>query len=128
MDVILDSNIYLGDIRFAKTGFEGLFAYLRRTNRNLVIPEVVFHEVLARHKDRLNDFIRQAKSNWSSVQLWKLSDGTDLPEIDVEAVSKSLDGRLRQPTKWVKSVIYGKNSKITPMDVAFRGINRVKTC
>jgi hypothetical protein len=27
MDVILDSNIYLSDIRLARAGFEGLFAY-----------------------------------------------------------------------------------------------------
>jgi hypothetical protein len=26
MDIILDSNIYLGDIRFVKAGFDGLFA------------------------------------------------------------------------------------------------------
>jgi hypothetical protein len=126
VDVILDSNIYLADIRFAKTGFEGLFAYLRRTNRNLVIPEVVFHEVLARHKDRLSEFIKQAKSNWSNVQLWKLSDRVDLPNVDIEAASKLLLERLRQPTKSLKSVIYGKNSKISLMDVALRGINRIK--
>jgi hypothetical protein len=126
MDVILDSNIYLGDIRFEKTGFEGLFAYLKRAGHHLVIPEVVFQEVLARHRDRLTEFVRQAKSSWNNVRLWKLSDGVGLPTIDVEAASKSLSERLNQPAKLVKSIRYGKNSKITTMDVALQGINRIK--
>lgn len=126
MDIILDSNIFLSDIRLAKAGFEGLFAYLRRTGNHLVIPEVVFQEVLARHKDRLSDSIDRANSSWNNVRHWQLSDGVNLPEVDVDAASKALFARLNQPTKWVKSIRYDNSSKITPMDVALRGINRLK--
>jgi len=126
MDVILDSNIYLSDIRFAKAGFEGLFAYLRRTGHHLVIPEVVFEEVLARHRARLAEAINQATSSWNNARRLQPSGGVSLPNIDIDAESKSLLKRLLQPTNWVKSVRYGKNSKITPMDVALRGIHRVK--
>jgi hypothetical protein len=126
MDVILDSNIYLSDIQFAKAGFEGLFAHLKRTGDHLVIPEVVFQEVLARHKERLTESINQARSSWNNVRHWQLSDGVNLPEINVEAASKSMFQRLNQPAKGLKSIRYDKNSKITAMDIALRGIHRIK--
>jgi hypothetical protein len=126
MDVILDSNIFLADIRFEKSGFEGLFDYLKRTGHHLIIPEVVFQEVLARHKDKLSEWFEKAKSNCANLRQWQVSGDLRLPPIDIEAESKALFLRLNQPTPWVRAIRYGKNSEITAMDVALRGIHRVK--
>jgi PIN domain len=53
MDVILDSNIFLSDIRMESIGFKNLFDYLRRTGSKLVIPHLVREEVVHRHAERL---------------------------------------------------------------------------
>jgi hypothetical protein len=37
MDIILDSNVYLSDIRMESIRFKNLFDYLRRTRSLLVI-------------------------------------------------------------------------------------------
>jgi len=46
MDVILDANAFLSDIRFQNVPFQSLLAYLKRLKHTIIIPEVVFQEVL----------------------------------------------------------------------------------
>jgi hypothetical protein len=54
MDVILDSNIFLSDIRMESISFKNLFDYLRRTDSVLVIPHLVREEVVYRQADHLH--------------------------------------------------------------------------
>jgi hypothetical protein len=91
-----------------KSGFEGLFDYLKRTGHHLIIPEVVFQEVLARHKDRLSELFEKAKSNCANLRQWQVSGDLRLPPIDIEAESKALFLRLNQPTPWVSHSLWQK--------------------
>src|SRR5271166_4312227 len=104
MDVILDANAFLSDIRFQNVPFQSLLAYLKRLKHTIIIPEVVFQEVLARHKDKLVEARDNAKNKWENLHRWRVLKQEKFPEIDVEAESTALEKRLHQPSPWVKSV------------------------
>ena len=53
MDVVLDSNIILSDPRMYGNRMQSLFRYLLRTQSSLVIPIIVWDEVLARYAARI---------------------------------------------------------------------------
>jgi len=50
MDVMLDSNGYLSDLRMESIGFKNLFDYLRRTKCSLVLPRLVREETVAKYR------------------------------------------------------------------------------
>jgi hypothetical protein len=64
MDVILDSNAYLSDIRMESIKFKNLFDYLRRTKSSLVLPRLVQEEMIAKYR-RLLDV--QAKKTGQAI-------------------------------------------------------------
>jgi hypothetical protein len=49
MNVVLDANIYLADPRMEGVAFKSLLDYLRKKQSTLIIPQIVFDEVIARY-------------------------------------------------------------------------------
>lgn len=61
MDVILDSNVLLSDIRMESIRFKNLFDYLRRTNSSLVIPRLVREEAASKLRSMLETQARKTE-------------------------------------------------------------------
>jgi len=62
MDVALDSNEFLSDPRMAGVHFQTLLAYLRKTQSRLLIPKIVWDEVIARYPERISEPHKKAAS------------------------------------------------------------------
>jgi hypothetical protein len=124
MDVILDSNVILEDPAFVRAQFGELFAYLRRTNSRLVIPTTVRDEVEARFRERLSEFIEDARNAWEHVK--KLSGGSysSLPHVDVSRAVKSLRDRMQHPNRDVLDSLFPELRDVEFDEVVRRGIER----
>jgi hypothetical protein len=124
MEVLLDSNIYLQDVRMAKNPFGELFAYIRRTDSSLLLPGLVREEVLARYSEMLQVASRRAKQAYSD--LWALTE-TDEPLFDAPNAAdevQSLDERMRSPVAGITSRVIEEYESVDLMEVARRGIHR----
>ena len=53
MDIILDSNVYLSDIRLQSNRFANFFDYVRRTRSSIILPALVRDEVAQKHREKL---------------------------------------------------------------------------
>ena len=60
MDVILDSNAYISDIRMESIRFKNLFDYLHRTKSCLVLPRLVREEMIAKYRKLLDEQAQKA--------------------------------------------------------------------
>jgi hypothetical protein len=124
MEVLLDSNIYLQDVRMAKNPFGELFAYIRRTGSSLLLPGLVREEVLARYSEQLQVASRKASQAYSD--LWALTE-TDEPPFDAPNIAdevQSLEERMRSPAAGITSRVIEGYESVDLMEVARRGIHR----
>ena len=126
MDVILDSNLYLSDVRMESIKFKNLFDYLRRTKSRLVLPRLVREEVIARHKHLLEN---QAKKTQRAVDdLNKLivhshsRKSFSAPNSKYEA--RALRQKFRAPSKKVVVRYYPETDGVDIAEVYLRGVNR----
>src|SRR6266436_3667237 len=126
MDVILDANIFLSDLKFQGTHFAELFAYLRRTGDSLVVPTVVMEEVLERYKDRLRDDLNRAKSSWVRLAATKITSHASFPQLDLDKEVQSYRQQLLSPAQGVAVLQYADVSEIDINEIARRGIRRKK--
>jgi PIN domain-containing protein len=126
MDVILDSNIFLHDLKFRGTQFGELFAYLRRTGCKLVLPTLVAQEVLERYRDQLRSNLSKAKNSWAGLTAVTMTDHSALPYIDLEKEIQVLSNKLNNPALGVDVVQYSDVDGIDPNEIARRGTKRLK--
>jgi len=143
MDVILDSNIILSDPRMYGNKMQFLFRYLLRTQSSLVIPKVVWDEVLARYADRIQDEHRNLIKTLSRLHgMYFDMQLPSVPPLDLQQQRKYLEVRLLHPEliliredfdkssprlwKQVPCVQTGNYSAISTEELTTRAINRVK--
>ena len=124
MDVLLDSNVYLEDVRLAGNQFTELFTYLRRTASRLLLPHLVREEVASRYTQRLRDASRKAQS--AHQDLWKLTTSKVAPFTapDLNDQLKAMDERMHSPSKGVKVVDVDDYSPIDFKELVNRGVQR----
>jgi hypothetical protein len=126
MDVILDSNAYLSDIRMESIKFKNLFDYLRRTKSSLVVPRLVREETVAKYKSLLE--AQTKKTDQAVDQLNRLiidkasriSFSTPEPKYEVRDLRK----KFRAPAKGISVRYYPDTSGIDVSDVFLRGVKR----
>jgi len=126
MDIILDANIYLEEPRMAGTHFQELFAHLRRTGSRLILPEVVFQEVLARYHDDLVTHVQKVASAWEKMRARAVSDPGGYPGPDVNGQVAELRKRLLKPAPGVEVVLYDDFSGVDVKELVRRGVNRIR--
>jgi hypothetical protein len=126
MDVILDTNILLGDVKFARTQFSELFAYLRRSNSRLVVPSVVLGELLERYEEKLTARLNTARGSWKELRQWCVSDPGDCPRIDIVGQVQTLRKKMQQPASGVTAFIQSDARNIDVDEIARRGIKRIR--
>ena len=132
MDVILDSNIYIGPLLsqrrniFRSNVFVELFTYLRRTKSSLVIPGPVLHEVIKKYSDLISESIKQGQDSWTSLQLTAMSAVADcfLPNHDAEV--KAFQQELLNANRGFEVTILEDYRDISLAEVVRRGVNRVR--
>lgn len=95
MDVVLDSNIYLSDIRMESIKFKNLFDYLRRTKSTLVLPRLVREETVGKYRYKLDNQSRKAASAVQELNKF-IVDKKD--EIHFDAPDLKYAVRLQRPT------------------------------
>lgn len=99
MDILLDSNIYYGQFYFDSMSFKSLFAYLGNKKSRLLLPEVVYDEVVDNYSEILDKFHSTQKSlqSYSNVLFRPPQEITQTPkealrkyQISLKKIIKSL--------------------------------------
>ncbi|MCI0561036.1 MAG: PIN domain-containing protein, partial [Nitrososphaera sp.] len=126
MDVILDSNAYLTDIRMESIKFKNLFDYLRRTKSSLVLPRLVREETVAKYKHMLEVQARkaaQAVHNLNRLIIDAKSQiGFHSPNSKYQI--RDLRKKFRAPATGVSVLYYPETKALDVSDVFLRGIRR----
>jgi predicted nucleic acid-binding protein len=126
MLVILDTNVFLTDLRLQSINFENLFSYLRRTQSKIILPQLVREELIATYKRSLEDAVYRVEAAWKPYSKLILSeDPPDFDPIDIKDEARQLRRRLRNPPKGIniETVLDMKGVSLT--DVFLRGIHRI---
>ncbi len=106
--------------------FAELFAYLRRTGSQLVIPMLVFNEVTERYRDRLNKTVRDAQSAWSQLRKSSVSDIGPFRGPDVGREVNEMRKKLRRPADGVRSILYADVRNVKVQEIVRRGAKRIR--
>lgn len=127
MDIVLDSNIFRGDILLRSKDFEILNDYLDKTSSGLLIPQIVFDEISGLYsrvlKDRIADFSKAA----NNITLTLTEEDTSFKprEIDVEAETEKYKEFIKSKFKIKdRHILPYKNDYLT--EIASRAIARQK--
>jgi hypothetical protein len=132
MDVILDSNIYIGPLLsqgrsiFSSNAFVELFTYLRRTKSNLILPGPVFHEVIKKYSDIIGGSIKKAQDSWISLQHDTMSVLMDCSPPDRDAEVKRFWEKLLNPGLGFQVILLEDYKEISVAEVVRRGVHRVR--
>jgi hypothetical protein len=126
MDAILDSNVFLSDVKFQGTQFPELFAYLRRTGDTLVLPNLVMEETLERYGEQLKNTLNQAKGAWELFRKTRMSSHPKFPYVDFDKEVQEYKQRLLAPAPSVNVLQYVDVSGVHVNEIARRGIKRIK--
>jgi hypothetical protein len=126
MDVILDSNAYLSDIRMESIKFKNLFDYLRRTKSSLVVLRLVREETVGKYMARLAN---QSKKAATAVQelnrlILDKDDQTHFYAPDVRYAVRHLRAKFRAPAKGISVVYYPETTGVDVSEVFLRGVKR----
>ncbi len=124
MDVLLDSNIYLQDLKLEGNQFTELFTYLRRTGSRILLPHLVREEVLARCRYKLWDATRKLESARENLSKLKITAGPYWGSIDFDHELKLVDERMHSPSKGVQVVDIDEYSAVDVKEVVMRGVQR----
>lgn len=124
MDIFLDSNIYLSDMRMESNRFSSLFDYIRRTRSHLVLPALVRDEVVARHREKLVEQIRKTEKQFKELQRYSL-DKLRLTSPVPKSETNALKRLLRAPAKGIRIKFYPDTDGVDVNEVIRRGINRI---
>src|SRR5208282_3704137 len=97
MYIILDSSIFIEDLRLADTEFRVLFEGLRRGGHKLLVPDIVFHETTNKQRERLReDFDRATSALRKFSKLAAKTFSLPLVDADLPRLSTEYEAWLRK--------------------------------
>jgi PIN domain len=126
MDIILDSNSYLSDVRMESIRFKNFFDYLRRTKSSLVLPRLVREETVARYKHMLETQAKKTEQAVDSLNRLIIDSDSRIqfsipqPKYQIRDLRK----KFRVPSKGVTVRYYPETEGVDIADIYLRGINR----
>jgi hypothetical protein len=126
MDVMLDSNGYLSDLRMESIAFKNLFDYLRRTKCSLVLPRLVREETVAKYRHLLDQQakrVAQAVKDLNRLIVNKKSEIHFAPPKSVHA-ARELRDKFREVEKAGLIRYYPDVSGVDVNEVFLRGVKR----
>lgn len=125
MDVALDTNEFLSDPPMRTVRFQTLLAYLRKTQSRLLIPKIVWDEVIARYPERVSGPHGKAANDVRILRNLLLTKIPELGELNVEKEISALRQKLRKPSPYVRALILTNFSDVSAEEIARRGIERI---
>ncbi|MEK7447339.1 MAG: PIN domain-containing protein [Patescibacteria group bacterium] len=99
MDVLLDTNIYYQDFQMAGAKFQGLFEYLSKTRTKIIMPDIIYQEVVKNFKEQLSIEYLKVKRASSIMGI-----GVDITKTEEEIYTAFID-KLKQMTRYSHSPI-----------------------
>jgi hypothetical protein len=124
MNIILDSNVYLSDIKMQSNRFANFFDYVRRTRSNLILPALVRDEVVQKQREKLTIHLSRVEKELKELRRYSLDKITfDAPYLKGE--TNDLKALLRKPSKGVRTRFLASTDAVLLNEVIRRGINRV---
>src|SRR5690349_5472364 len=126
MDLILDSNVFLNDLKFESPQFGELLAYLRRTGSKLVIPNMVTLEVIERYKESFRSSLKTAFRYWCSFAKIRMSPHDKFPYINIDQEVQELEEHLLRVSSGIQIVRWSDVSGIDVNEIARRGAKRLR--
>jgi len=126
MDIIIDTNIFRKDLKLKDKNYEILLDYLKKTNSNLVMPQIVLEETEGLYRrlleEKRSELITAYNKLASSLFHTKLNELKEIDlEFEVEEFKKQLFTKLRITPE---RLINYKGSYLP--DLVNRAINRIK--
>jgi PIN domain len=124
MDIVLDSNIYLTDIRLRSNRFANFFDYVRRTRSSILLPALVRDEVVQKHREKLTIQLSRVEKELKELRRYTMDDVTfHAPYLKGE--TNDLKALLRRPSKSVRTKFLASMDGVDLKEIVRRGINRV---
>jgi hypothetical protein len=126
MDVVLDSNAYLSDIRMESIRFKNLFDYLRRTESSLVIPRLVREETVGKFRSLLDEQSRKTASAIKQLNRLVVDKNHEIHfhAPDLRYAVRDLRAKFRAPADGVSVRYYPETSGVDVSEVFLRGVKR----
>ncbi len=126
MDVILDSNAYLSDLRMESIGFKNLFDYLRRTKSSLVLPRLVREETIAKYRHMLDVQAKKTAQAIENLNKLIISKNGAIPFTTPRSIHTARQLRRRFSDLQEAGLIryYSDVAGVDVNDVFLRGVRR----
>ena len=126
MDVALDANEFLSDPPMHSVRFQTLLAYLRKTQSRLLIPKIVWDEVMARYPERISAPHTKATNDVRILRSLLLSNNIpEIGELDAAKEVSALKRKLKKPSPHVRGLVLNNFSDVSVEEIAKRGIERI---
>ncbi len=127
MDIVLDSNIYRSDFLFRTKDLDVLHDYLTKTNSRIIIPQIIFDEVIGLYRRALNERIAAYKGASGNLNII-ITETKD----HIIPVNLNIDNETAKYETYILNQLNIEKNDIIPYDntylpeVAKRGILRQK--
>lgn len=127
MDIVLDSNIFRGDILLRSKDFDILIDYLNKTSSALIMPQIIFDEISGLYSRVLKDRIADLSKAANNITLILTEDDTSFNprEIDIEAETEKYKEFIKNKFKISDRHILPYKNDYLP-ELANRAIARQK--
>lgn len=125
MQIIIDTNILRQDLFLKSRKSEMLIDYLSKTEHQIVLPEVVFREILALYKRTLIDKFGSLMKGYDDLAR-VLSNPVECPKptFEIDEQLEAFEKNLRKKLRIIDKNIIAINNSHLP-DLVNRAINRI---
>jgi len=125
MKIVLDTNIFRQDLLMNSTHFNLLFDYSEKTKSLIVVPEVVFEEVIELYKRELQDKIARLKAIQKNMRNLLVNGTIEENKVVIEEEAKKYTEHFLKKLNIKETVMY-KDSYLK--ELVRRATQRVKPC
>jgi hypothetical protein len=127
MHIILDSNVYISDVRMRGVAFATFLDFVRKTGATLVLPSIVEEEAVATYGRNLKSGAKEVSAVWREYSRYVLSpsvtDTFEMPALDKnKAEFRKI---IRNPPR-VKTMHVADYSGIAIESAFMRGVDRIR--
>jgi hypothetical protein len=126
MDVMLDSNVYLSDLRMESIRFKNLFDYLRRTKCSLVLPRLVREETIAKYRHLLDVHAKKAAQAVEHLNRLIVNKNSEIHFTAPKSAyaARDLRNKFRDLEKTGSIRYYPDTAGVDVSEVFLRGVKR----
>lgn len=107
MNVVLDTNIFIGNLNMESNNFNILFDYLRKTNSTIFLPRIVYQEVKAVYERKLAEKFNKFQSSKKALEKLLLIE-------NIEMINFNLENKVEEYIDYLLDKINVDKSDIVP--------------